>query len=162
MKFESLTKSHISSLLQFELDNRLFFESLIAPREEGFYSIKGVERHIEQLGNDSCAAFVAIKQKQIVARANLKNVLEEQSAEVGFRVSKDYIGQGVGSECLKFLIEQAKELKLNMLFAYVIDNNKASERVLIKNGFSLNLNLPDEFEHRGHKLNGFQYIRNLA
>lgn len=49
MRFESLNQTHVHKLYDFELQNRAFFENVIAPRGDGFYSIAGIKKHIEQL-----------------------------------------------------------------------------------------------------------------
>ena len=47
MQLELLSKVHLEKLLAFELENRSWFESLIEPRGDDFYSAKCVERYID-------------------------------------------------------------------------------------------------------------------
>ncbi len=159
MKFEPLTLSHTNKLLDFEIKNKGYFESFIAPRENAFYTKAGVEDHIQQLTNeDSNLPFVLMDNSQIIARANLKNIHKNGSAEIGYRVAQNTIGKGVGSLCVKFLIEKSKNIDIKSLLAYVLDNNKASERVLTKSDFVLNLCLPNYCDHDGQSLHAFQYV----
>lgn len=139
MQFETLSLSHVNRLLDFELKNRAWFESVISPREEYFYSGAGVLAHVNEMMKDMeyGTGFNAVitKQDVIIARANLKHI-KDGEAEVGYRVCSEYTGQGVGSFCLSVLIDNAIELNINKLTAYVLGNNGASRRVLEKQGFS--------------------------
>lgn len=139
MEFEALSKNHVNKLLDFELKNKKWFESYIEPRSDDFYSHKGVIKHIDFLinqinsGNAFCG--ILLKHNVIVARANLKNI-SDQSAYVGYRVSKDFTSQGVASYCLERLIDIGNsKLNLKQLNAQVLNNNPASMHILHKFGF---------------------------
>lgn len=138
MKFETLSLLHVNRLFEFELKNKAWFESMIEPRSECFYSNTGVLSHVNMLLTDMemGKGFNAVitKDDAIIARANLKNI-KHGCAEVGFRVSSENTGQGVGSFCLTVLMDCAKELNLKQLNAFVLENNIASKRVLEKQGF---------------------------
>ncbi len=159
MKFEPLTLSHTNELLDFEINNKGYFEHFIARRESAFYTKAGVEDHIQQLINESSKLpFVLMDNSQIIARANVKNIRKNGSAEIGYRVAQNTIGKGVGSLCVKFLIEKSKNIEIKSLMAYVLNNNKASERVLTKSCFVLNLCLPNYCFHDGQSMHAFQYV----
>jgi ribosomal-protein-alanine N-acetyltransferase len=162
MIFETLKESHAPKLLAFELESREHFESLIAPRDISFYSLLGVQKHIKELQHISGKYFVLIKNDAIIARANIKNIQSNGNAEIGYRVGKHEAGKGIGTTCVKFLVSVAKELGLNFLSAFVICNNPASEKVLLNNGFHLDLCLPNGFEHNGKSFHGFKYLRAVA
>jgi RimJ/RimL family protein N-acetyltransferase len=62
----------------------------------------------------------------------------QHSGELGFWIAEPYWGKGIATEATKQIIEYAfNELKLERLFASVFDFNKASQKVLKKNGFQL-------------------------
>ena len=160
MYFEPLSESHSLALLDFELINQEFFEEVIAPRNDDFYSIAGVQKHItSQVTKTDVPAFVFVDNSQIIARANIRNIGNDGSAEIGYRVAETTTGSGVGSMSVARLVEEAVALNLRQLTAYVMGNNPASEKVLVKNGFQLNLCLPRGFQHQGTTINGFKYQR---
>ena len=111
MQFELISKHHVKQLLCFELENRSWFESVIEPRDNAFYSELGVSSHIdseiEKVNSGSAFCALLIKDNKIVARANLRDVCADK-AFVGYRVSKNFISQGYASFCLASLIKIAK------------------------------------------------------
>jgi ribosomal-protein-alanine N-acetyltransferase len=144
MHFESVAEKHVLSLLEFERSNKAYFESSIAPREAAFYSLDGVGYHISELlylqQQKRAWGFVLVDEQrnnQIVARANIKNRAGDK-AEIGYRVAEKDCG-----------IEEAKSMGIKLLTAEVMDNNAASERVLIKNGFSPKLCFRRKYRHQG-------------
>lgn len=166
MLFESLNKSHADQLLTFELENRAFFESVIAPREDGFYSVAGVLNHIDHLltlhRRSLTYPYVLVQHGIIIARANIKELQSDGIAEIGYRVGKTVAGKGVGSLCVAHLVNTGKMLGLKQLCAFVMNNNPASEKVWLKNGFMLTLCVPNGFIHQGKLCHGFKYHRDLA
>lgn len=162
MLFESLNESHTRKLLAFELESKEHFESFIAPRSSCFYSLIGVQKHIAKLQHHSGKSFVLLENGIIVARANIKSIQPNGNAEIGYRVSKYAAGKGIGTICVKHLVSVARDHNIKFLYAFVINNNPASEQVLLNNGFHLNLCIPNGFEHHGKSLHGFKYLRAVA
>ncbi|ROS01074.1 ribosomal-protein-alanine N-acetyltransferase [Sinobacterium caligoides] len=149
MMFEVLSEEHTRQLYQFEVENKAWFESFIAPREASFYTIEGVSSHIQQsivsFVSTQMLPLVLVSEGQIIARANLRAICREsKSAEVGYRVAKQHTGKGVASLCLAKLISEA-ELRFDQLrlSAKVLDNNPASRRVLEKHLFQLSTYTPN-------------------
>lgn len=141
MQFELISKHHVKQLLCFELENRSWFESVIEPRDNAFYSELGVSSHIdseiEKVNSGSAFCALLIKDNKIVARANLRDVCADK-AFVGYRVSKNFISQGYASFCLASLIKIAKtEFGIKTLEAKVLENNPASKHILLKHGFEV-------------------------
>lgn len=141
MKFELVDPTHLSRLISFEVENRHWFESFIEPRPDSFYHGNAIEQHLKQqiqgyLSETHYPGLVT-NQYAIMARVNLKSLcLASKTAEVGFRVAQQYAAAGVASYGLKGLIEVAKNhYGLTLLKGFVLDNNPASARVLIKQGF---------------------------
>lgn len=138
MKFEPLTTEHVAALLDFELTNKAWFESVIAPRNDDFYSLQGVNKHIaetlEQVSKNTFFSGVMTDNGVIIARANLKDISTDL-AYVGYRVGKDALSKGIATKCLVELINKAKKMGVRTLKAQVLTNNPASARVLEKQGF---------------------------
>ena len=179
--FEPLQQAHVKPLLAFEVANRRYFESLIAARDEQFFGLAGVSEHIAQqlslVEEQKAAAFVLFEGKHIIARANIKNIQTDGSqangsqtngaqtngyGEIGYRVAESAAGKGIATICASHLVSTAKHMGLKQLSGFVIANNPASERVLLKNGFCLKAHLPNEFEHKGELLDGYEYTLDLS
>lgn len=139
MRFLELSSEHADELLKFELENKAWFESFIEPRDPSFYSPIGVAKHIQELEKRSrkgtAFSAVVLQDNAIIARANLKD-LNTLSAYIGYRVSETHTSMGVATLGLHNLIKIAKsEFNLYELNALVLENNPASKRVLLKQGF---------------------------
>ena len=66
------------------------------------------------------------------------NPKEKHKVSVGFVVSKEYRGQGIGTEALKLLVNYAfKKYKLKRIATFTRTFNKASRKMLEKAGFKL-------------------------
>lgn len=129
-------------LLQFERDNRRWFEAHIDPRGDDFYTRDGVRAHIEQYLDGYARAtwhpcVIVDRSEAIVGRANLKEIdLAKGMAEIGYRVAQRTAGQGLATQAVRYLTTLARtEWRLNQLFAHVSTQNTASARVLEKCGF---------------------------
>lgn len=142
MHIRDLALSDVDNLLEFELENRVWFEQFIAARPDNFFSAAMVRDHIRayllsrQQGKfHGCV--VVDESGKIIARANLREInLKRATAEIGYRVGQAYCGRGVASSATRYLIGLAyNEWKIKQLGALVITHNIASARVLEKNGF---------------------------
>lgn len=73
----------------------------------------------------------------LVGAISLKNMdLVNKKASLGYWIGEQYWGRGIATECVSMIIDYAfsAELGLKELSAYVFPGNKASIRVLEKNG----------------------------
>ena len=71
---------------------------------------------------------------------------EAHHAEVGYLFSKEYWGQGFGTQSLRLLDELAfKEMRLHKLHAKVVAENIGSLKILQKNGYDIEGQLKDHF-----------------
>jgi [ribosomal protein S5]-alanine N-acetyltransferase len=76
---------------------------------------------------------------KFVGTISVKNIdLVNKKADLGYWIGEQYWGRGMATECLKLIIDYAfsAELGLKQLCAYVFPENKASIRVLEKNGMN--------------------------
>lgn len=156
MQFETLSKCHATKLLDFELANKAWFESLIEARESSFYTPKGVAAHIDALSKAMALGTgysgVLVKNNIIVARANLKSIYNNK-ATVGYRVAKNSISQGFASYCLVQLLEVAQnKYDIKHLKAQVLENNPASMHVLQKHNFKIRCETPNFLTFNNRKL----------
>lgn len=141
MQIQLLSMEHLDELLAFEVRNRAWFESHIAPRPEGFYTRCAVKSHIERLSRSFHAgtAYPGIieAQGQLVGRVNLTRLLDTDTARIGYRIDHDHTGRGLASAAVAQMTEKASRLvDCTSLTAFVSVENLASQRVLTKNGFN--------------------------
>lgn len=165
MQFETLSHQHAAALLEFECQNRGYFERSISPRPAEFYSEAGVHAHIESALTRSEEMrgqfYLGVQAGQIIARANLNQIFADQHAQIGYRVAERATGQGVASACVAFLVDVARRSGLQKLSAVVMSNNRASACVLLKNRFQWVQSEPNAHQHRGDSLHGFTYELSL-
>jgi [ribosomal protein S5]-alanine N-acetyltransferase len=73
-----------------------------------------------------------------VGSIGLKNIdLFNKKADLGYWIGEKYWGRGIATECVRLVIDYAfssSDLGLREVIAYVFPENKASIRVLEKNG----------------------------
>jgi len=138
----TLQPNDASALLEFELENRDWFERFVYPRGDTFYSLDGVACHID----DCLKAFAAERMHpclilegsgRIIGRGNLKDIdTAAGTTEIGYRIAQAYVGRGIASYALHHLMRLAyDQLQLQCLVAIVRAANPASSRVLEKAGF---------------------------
>ena len=142
MHIRDLEMGDAENLLEFELENRAWFERYITQRPNNFYGVAAVKEHIrahllaKQRGRFHGCVVVGEGDK-IIARANLREIVLSQGiADIGYRVGQAHAGLGIATQATRHLMTLAyDEWHLKQLRAYVIVGNVASSRVLEKNGF---------------------------
>ena len=72
-----------------------------------------------------------------IGYGGLFNISEEHNrAEIGYGITKEHWNKGYMSEIIKAMIDFGKDLlRLHKIYAYVLEGNEASVRLLEKNGF---------------------------
>lgn len=137
-----LSRTDTEALLAFETENRAWFESHIDARAPSFYSVQGVNEHIDGYLSDFARGVwhpfvIEDSRGSIVGRANLKGIDTAAGvAEVGYRVAQSACGQGLATQALEHLIGQAQaRWALTQLVAYVFPENAGSRKVLERCGF---------------------------
>ena len=66
-----------------------------------------------------------------------------KTAEISYYIHNDYQGQGIGSQLMKFALQEAPKYGIKNLFAILLDVNDGSIRLLGKFGFKKWGHLPD-------------------
>jgi ribosomal-protein-alanine N-acetyltransferase len=83
---------------------------------------------------------------------------EHYRAEVGYMLLPEYNGKGIISEALKKVVEYGfKEMKLHSIEAVLDPKNGASEKVLLKNGFTKEAHLIENEYYDGRFLDNLIY-----
>tara|TARA_Y100001956_G_C4089635_1_gene172340 strand:- start:66 stop:593 length:528 start_codon:yes stop_codon:yes gene_type:complete len=141
IKLTLIKVSDANQLLDFEINNREWFEQFIPPRAEDFYSLEGVTQHIQEFlleykCNRLLPLLIRSAESQIIGRLNFTNVdLKKGTAHVGYRVGYDATSKGVATSALAIAIKELASKGIKRLFAYADVNNLASRKVLMSNGF---------------------------
>lgn len=158
MHIETLNQQHSDLLLSFETENRDWFETLIAPRDDSFYSPSGIAEHISHCinlhNNGQMHPSVLIESEKIIGRVNLREInLIDRTCTIGYRIAKNFSGKGLATFCVAESLHIAfKQYNLAKVFAYVLENNSASAAILAKNNF-IEIGKSDET----YTINGTEY-----
>ena len=137
-----LTERDVAVVLDAYLRNREHLAPWDPARSESFFT--SVEQaailtdQIEQLKAGSSVPFVIINNDTIIGRITLTGIVRGpfQSANVGYWVDKNHVGQGLASAALENVINHCnKDLGLHRLQASTLLHNLGSQKVLRKAGF---------------------------
>jgi [ribosomal protein S5]-alanine N-acetyltransferase len=97
-----------------------------------------------------------------VGSIGLKNIdLINKKADLGYWIGEIYWGRGIATECVGLIIKYAfssSDLGLRELIAYVFPENKASIRVLEKNGMKKKGEVNEYHEISKRHRSSLQYI----
>ncbi|MGD6831300.1 GNAT family N-acetyltransferase [Sutcliffiella halmapala] len=138
---EMLEAKHFQALLQFEKENRDYFEKSVPGRGESYYyfeTFTKIQRTLieEQIVGTSYFYLVKNFDGVIIARVNAVDIdNEEKSAHVGYRVGEAASGKGVAKNAVQLLMSELREKGITRLYAKTTPSNIGSQRVLENNGF---------------------------
>ena len=137
-KLERLQAGHAPAVLAFERANRAWFAASISDRGDEYFE-RFAERFDLLLAEQDagiCAFHVLVDEDgSVLGRFNLVDI-EDDSAELGYRVAEHVAGRGVATETVRELCQLAAEqLGLRTVRAATSRQNVASQRVLTKAGF---------------------------
>lgn len=142
VRIRTLESADAEALLTFELDNREWFERHIDARDAAFYSVRGVTEHITAYLSGYAAGnwhpfVIEDSGGKIVGRANLKDIdTSQRSAEVGYRIAQSACGQGLATQAVRHLVQEARlRWNLKQLVANLYAENIGSAKVLKRCGF---------------------------
>jgi [ribosomal protein S5]-alanine N-acetyltransferase len=97
-----------------------------------------------------------------VGAISLKNIdLVNKEANLGYWIGEQYWGKGIATECVRLIIYyafSAAELELKEISAYVYPENKASIRVLEKNGMKKEGECSEYHKMSGVYRNSIKYV----
>lgn len=153
MQLKLLSPDDCQALLEFETQNKAHFEANVPPRPDGYFThdslLKIIKTLCQEQANGECFLYLIYQNNKLIARANLVNI-QNQSAELGYRLAKQATGQGQATKIVANLIKRAKTTHaLTQINAHTTTNNPASIRVLEKNNFK-----HLKFQKNAAKLNG--------
>lgn len=150
INLKKLERKDFENLFEFEKENKEFFEKFVPPRDEKYFDyqtfivrnellLKSQEQHKDYF-------FIIRNEKnQITGRINLTDIgHKEKIAYVGYRVGERFLGMGIATRAVNKLVYSAEKLGINQLLAQTTTHNYASQKVLMKAGFTL-IDRPTEY-----------------
>lgn len=139
-----LTEQDAGAVAALHLANRAFMAPTEPHREDDFYTEAGQAAAIAQrleMDRAGTAAHFAILDDggEIIGQITLNSIVRGplQSGNIGYWVSEHANGRGIASAALALLVRKAfDDLNLHRLDAGTLLDNHASQRVLLKAGFT--------------------------
>ena len=143
ISLELLSEENSLDVYSFEKENREYFERNLPPRPANYFDLEGfkeITRELltEQRNRAVYMHLIRDSQGVMVGRINL-SVLENDrtTAELGYRIGENVSNLGYASEAVKLVLDKAfTTYGFNRIIAGTATGNLASQRVLLKNGFT--------------------------
>ncbi|MGR9049648.1 GNAT family N-acetyltransferase [Halobacillus faecis] len=160
---EKLRLDDAEAVLNFEKENRSYFEKMVPSRGDHYYNFDHfMMRHKELLDEQrqKSAYFYLIKRTngEILGRINLVDIDKTQhSGYIGYRVGEKHTGQGVACRALHILMDHLCKDGFTEIFAKTTNHNIGSQKVLEKNGFMKTEESDEEFVMNGENLRFVNY-----
>lgn len=149
--------ANAAEVLAFELENRAYFESILAGRGDAYYHLEHVAATLAQAQERAAAGLeyhvLAWYDEELVGRLALRNIERNTycRATLGYRFGQRHSGKGLATAATRQLCELALgELGLHRIEALTGLNNLASQAVLRKSGFTQFGHAHAAFRHGGH------------
>ena len=115
-------------------------DNLLIGENEFTVPIEGVKRKLAMSkDSENSIVLIALENDQIIARAELEGYYPARirhRAKFSISVKKEYWNQGIGTEMIKSIFEQAKNLKIRIIELEVIADNERGINLYHKMGFA--------------------------
>lgn len=152
------------NLFNFEKNNRDYFEKFIPSRGEDYYDYEiFLQRHKDLIDeqNSGLSFFYLIKDKSdnILGRINLVRTENDKIFSLGYRIGKDYTGQGIASKALNILLKIIDKEKIKEIHGKTTDDNLASQKIMEKNGFRFIGKDKESFHFNSKEVRFVNYIK---
>ena len=114
-------------------------DNLLIGENEFTVPIEGVKRKLAMSkDSENSIVLIALENDQIIARAELEGYYPARirhRAKFSISVKKEYWNQGIGTEMIKRIFEQTKNLKIRIIELEVIADNERGINLYHKMGF---------------------------
>lgn len=115
-------------------------DNLLHGENEFKVPVEGVKRKLSiSKDSENSVVLMALDNEEIIARAELEGYYPARirhRAKFSISVRKDYWNQGIGSEMIKRIFEQAEKMKLKVIELEVISDNVRAINLYHKMGFT--------------------------
>ncbi|NOJ00994.1 GNAT family N-acetyltransferase [Vibrio kanaloae] len=159
----------VSALLEFEVENREWFEQFVPAREDRFYSNAGVAEQVmsfltEYDNGEMIPMLIKDANGTICGRINVRDIDQNaESGELGYRVGHSFASKGVASNAVKQLLDYlAEQTNLKYVDAYALVGNVGSNKILSKAGFDLVERVESYAVFKGKDQDAHYYRRALS
>ena len=89
-------------------------------------------------GQDGPFVYAVIRNEDRANIGYVQLIPIKEGWEIGYHIAKTYCGNGYATEAVKLFLEYLKDnTSINKIYGIALSENKASRRVLEKNGFEL-------------------------
>ncbi|TCI36584.1 MULTISPECIES: GNAT family N-acetyltransferase [unclassified Exiguobacterium] len=147
------------ALYTFECENRPYFERYVPSRGDAYYEPEAFRQALEHLlaeqVNGDGYYYLIWHGESIVGRLNVHHVNFE-TGEIGYRIGGDYVGRGYATAALQQLLTLNLP-RFTRLIAKTTTDNKASQHVLMRSGFSREDEI-HQIEWEGRFLSFYTYV----
>ena len=114
-------------------------DNLLHGENEFKVPVEGVKRKLAMSkDSENSSVLIALENEQIIARAELDGYYPARihhRAKFSISVRKDYWNQGIGTEMIKRIVEQAKNMKIRVIELEVLSDNVRAIHLYHKMGF---------------------------
>ena len=115
-------------------------DHLLHGGNEFLVPVEGVKRKLAMSQeSENSIVLIALENEQIIARAELEGYYAARirhKAKFSISVRKAYWNQGIGTEMINRIAEQAKKMKIHMIELEVITDNAGAIALYHKTGFT--------------------------
>ena len=115
-------------------------DNLLHGKNEFNVPVEGVKRKLNMSKeSDNSVILIALEDEQIIARAELDGYYPARMhhrAKFSISVRKDHWNQGIGTEMIKRIVEQAKKMNITVIELEVITDNTSAIALYHKTGFT--------------------------
>lgn len=153
ISLELMTKENSIEIYFFEKENQKYFEQNLPARPINYFDLESFkeitnELLVEQDNREVYMHLIRDFQGVIVGRINLTVFgNDKKTAELGYRIGKNYTNLGYASEAVKIVLDKAFNIYgLNKIIAGTATDNFASKRVLLKNGFTFSKTIENDLQ----------------
>ena len=148
-----MSEENSIDIYSFEKENREYFERSLPPRPAHYFDLEGfkeITRELlrEQENHDVYMHLIRDAQGIMVGRINLSVLGKDRKiAELGYRIGENITNLGYASEAVKLVLKKAfTTYGLHKIIAGTARDNQASQRVLLKNGFTFSRIIENDFQ----------------
>jgi RimJ/RimL family protein N-acetyltransferase len=122
-------------------------------------ALRFVEDKVNKANSEHSYYFVILRNNKLLGIMMLKDIdWSIPKSEIGYYIDKSFEGEGIMSASIQWLINKCfNELGLNKLFARINPQNISNKKVLLKNGFSLEGLLKNDFRNGVDALTDSEY-----
>ena len=117
------------------------------------------QKYTEKSNDELELGIFDINNNKFIRMCNLENINREYSVcELGYWLDKTYVGKGYMTECVKAIIQYAKnEINMKSINAFVITEHKKSIALLERLGFVRKELLKNDTDNKGKEVDRYWY-----